>query len=370
MGTNICKAFFIIALLANLTNASIFVEYIGLGQSVEVAKKDAISNGIREAVGEYVRTKQTLENENLNEQILNFSNAYLLEYKQLSVNKLPNGLYELKAKLEIEDGKLVGVLKDLQVDVKNVDNGTFKVYVDEKYKQLQRFRMLFDEMVLAPLRSGEAYQVKVLNFEPCELSKKKDRTCENGQYIISFIMDYQKGYLDGIARLLKAAGAQPQQCTDRNKQRNEVKILLGNKCLLLSDKFGAQIVRPIHDSYFSWAVLELSLLDSNKEIIKTFFPNFRNRGYGGNVEISHYSDTTDLPTLNGRTDECQAISMRHPRTVRFYHTENCISRELLLSDIDMIFVQTNQVFAYYAKLSPNEIARIKEIKISFSPRSK
>mgnify|MGYP006966758422 CR=1 FL=1 len=39
MATNIYKAFFIIALLANLTNASIFVESIGLGESVEAAKK-------------------------------------------------------------------------------------------------------------------------------------------------------------------------------------------------------------------------------------------------------------------------------------------------------------------------------------------
>ena len=334
-------------------------------------KKDAISNGIREAVGEYVRTKQTLENENLNEQILNFSNAYLLDYKQLSVNRLSNGLYEVKAKLEIEDGKLVGVLKDLQVDVKNVDDGTFKVYVDEKYKQLQRFKMLFDEMVLAPLANGEAYQVKVLNFEPCELSKKKDMTCENGQYIISFIMDYQKGYLDGVARLLKAAGA--QQCVEgRKKERNELKFLLGNKCLLLSAKFGYEIWRSQHECYFKWAVLELSLLDSNKEIIKTFFPNFRNQGHGSNVEISHYSDITyGLPMLNGRTDECQAISVRLPtKAAMSMHMENCVSRELWPLDIDMIFVQTNQVFAYYAKLSPNELARIKEIKISFSPRSK
>lgn len=327
-------------------------------------------------MGEYVLTKQTLENENLNEQILNFSNAYLLEYKQLSVNKLSNGLYELKAKLEIEDGKLVGVLKDLQVDVKNVDNGTFKVYVNEKYKQLQRFSTLFDEIVLAPLRSGEAYQVKVLNFEPCELSKKKDRTCEHGQYIISFIMDYQKGYLDGIEKLLKSAGA--QQCVDKNKQRNEVQILLGNKCLLLSDKFGSQIVRPIHESYRSWAVLELSLLDSNKEIIKTFFPNSWKQEYRSRVGISHHSDISGtfpggIRIGNKRDDECQTISVRHPisakSSVGYKTMENCVPGELWSWDIDMFFLQTNQVFAYYAKLSPNEIANIKEIKISFSPRS-
>lgn len=39
MTTKISKVFFAIALLANLTNASIFVEVIGLGQSVEAAKK-------------------------------------------------------------------------------------------------------------------------------------------------------------------------------------------------------------------------------------------------------------------------------------------------------------------------------------------
>lgn len=46
MTTKMCKAFFIITLLANLTSASIFAKFVVVGESVEVAKKEAINNGI------------------------------------------------------------------------------------------------------------------------------------------------------------------------------------------------------------------------------------------------------------------------------------------------------------------------------------
>ena len=364
--------------LVMFANASIFVESVGIGESVQSAKQDAISNGIREAVGEYVRAKQTLQDENLNEQILNFSNAYLLDYKQLSVSKLPNGLYQVKTKLEIEDGKLVGVLRDLQVDVKNVDDGTFKVYVSEKQKQIDRFQNLFEEMVLKPLRSGEAYQVKVLNFEPCELSSKKDRTCKNGQYIISFSMDYQKGYLEGVAKLLKSAGA--QKCPREHQDRSTVvSFFLFGECLLLPSKFSDTLLSRSRFvlGYYSFAsnenskvaILRLELLDENKKTIASFSPNLT-----GNLSVKHNSDG------NAPRDPCRTISVRNPfvaggGTEGSYELDNCpnFSRESLkevgfVKGQAMLFVQTKQIFSYYAMIDSETIARTKEIKISLEPR--
>lgn len=352
--------------LVMFANASIFVESVGLGESVQSAKQDAINNGIREAVGEYVRAKQTLQDENLNEQIFNFSNAYLLDYKQLGVSKLPNGMYEVKAKLEIEDGKLVGVLRDLQVDVKNVDDGTFKVYVSEKQKQIDSFAKLFYEVVLEPLHSGEAYQVKVLNFEPCELSSRKDGTCKNGQYIISFSMDYQKGYLEGVAKLLKSAGAQrcssyqPTQAS-RALSRKEVAFLLFGECIILPSKFSD----TVNLGRRQIAILWLELLDENKKNIASFSPN--------KDFVGHHSDSSGRSMLRGAPPYCGIMTLRDPfdaaREIGGMFG-GCFDfpNDFRDSSTRMAFVQTKQIFAYYAMINPEKIAEIKEIKISFEPR--
>lgn len=350
--------------LVMFANASIFVESVGLGESVQSAKQDAINNGIREAVGEYVRAKQTLQDENLNEQILNFSNAYLLDYKQLSVSKLPNGMYEVKAKLEIEDGKLVGVLRDLQVDVKNVDDGTFKVYVSEKQKQIDSFAKLFDEVVLEPLRSGEAYQVKVLNFEPCELSSKKDSTCRNGQYIISFSMDYQKGYLEGVAKLLKSAGA--QKCPNlqpTQPTRKEVAFFLFGECIFLPRKFSDTIDLNMNlrtrQEMNEIAILRLELLDENKKTIASFSPNEKNTN---GVFIKQNSI---LYSPHNPADLCYLMSMRNPFNAHSYFS-GCFD---FPREYDfyrrMSFLHTKKIFPYYAMIDSEKIAQIKEIKIFF-----
>lgn len=344
--------------LVMFANASIFVESVGLGESVQSAKKDAINNGIREAMGEYVRAKQTLQDENLNEQILNFSNAYLLDYKQLSVSKLPNGIYEVKAKLEIEDDKLVGVLRDLQVDVKNVDDGTFKVYVSEKQKQIDSFAKLFDEVVLEPLRSGEAYQVKVLNFEPCELSSKKDGTCRNGQYIISFSMDYQSGYLEGVAKLLKSAGA--QKCPNpqpTQASRKEVAFFLFGECIFLPRKFSDTIDSNLHRQEI--AILRLELLDENKKTIASFSPNEKNTN---GLSIKQNSI---LYSPHNPADLCHLMSMRNPFNAHSFF-QSCFDfpTEFIYSFYSqMTFVHTKNIFPYYAMIDSETIARTKEIKI-------
>lgn len=224
----ICTCLFAFVFLQGL-NASITTESIGIGESVEAAKKDAIANAVRESMGEYVRTKQVLEDENLNEKIIGFSNAYVLDYKQLSAHKNEHGLYEVKAQVEIEDGKLVGVLKDLNVDVKDMNSGTFKVYVDESHKKMENFQEAFQATVIEPLKSGEAWETKILKFDPLELTevyKYCNIGCENFKmpkdpkykaYVLTLSIKYQKGYLEGVKKLLSSAG----QVCDSNKSERD-----------------------------------------------------------------------------------------------------------------------------------------------------
>ncbi|OBV30006.1 hypothetical protein BKN38_00385 [Helicobacter sp. CLO-3] len=216
----ICACLFAFAFLQGL-HAAITTEVIGIGESLEAAKKDAIANAVRESMGEYVRTKQVLEDENLNEKIVGFSNAYVLDYKQLSAHKNEHGLYEVKAQVEIEDGKLVGVLKDLNVDVRNLDSGNFKVYVDESYKKLEDFKAVFQDTVIEPLKSGEAWETKILTFDPLELTevyqycREREGWCgrfrtperlDYKAYVLTLRAKYQEGYLEGVKKLLSSVG--------------------------------------------------------------------------------------------------------------------------------------------------------------------
>lgn len=207
-----------------LTKASVIVEATGFGVDVEQAKKDTINNAIRFSMGEYVRSKETLNNEELNQKVLSFSNAYVLGFEQIALNQTESNLFEMKAKVEIEDSKLIGVMKDLNIDIKDINQGVFKVYVDERYKKKDNFKEMFEEVVLAPLFSGEAYKAELTSFEPYELSSKKDRFRGNSDrrlldsYLISFTINYQKGYLEGVEKFFDkvATKTQGKECDKRN----------------------------------------------------------------------------------------------------------------------------------------------------------
>ncbi len=197
----ICQIIAIIGFWCGSLYASKIVEAQGLGDTLQEAKQDAIANAMREAVGEYVRTNQTLVDDMLDDKTSSFSNAYVLDYKQINVRKLPAGLYEVTARIEIEDGKLSGVLKKVEADTKNVDSTSFKVTMDETYKKLENFDKMFDEVVVKPMQTREAFFVKIISFTPAGESRDKDGDLP---YKILFEMGYTPGYLQGIQKFLSS----------------------------------------------------------------------------------------------------------------------------------------------------------------------
>lgn len=323
----------LLSLCVNVVFASITLESVGIGEDLESAKKDAIANGIREAIGEYTRTKQSLEDDALNEKIINFSNAYVLDYKQLSVSKNDLGLYEIKAQLEIEDGKLVGILKDLNVDVKDVDSGTFKVYVDESHKKDNDFTAMIDDVIIAPLLNNEAWETKILDFGPFELSKFYKQCNASDECRLSFIkpvreanpdifrykpyliildLKHQKGYLEGIQKLFSTISSKncSQSSISQSKTTafmkyapmNTFEIFIthplkpdnfANYCLEIQEPFASLLqakIESFNKQYGRRGKLTLTFLDSQKRPLPSpyIYTNSMSKSQMASINIPRY----------------------------------------------------------------------------------
>lgn len=188
-------------------------------------------------------------------------------------------------------------------------------------------------------------------------------------------MDYQKGYLEGVAKLLKSAGA--QKCHREHQDRRTISFFLFGECLLLPSKFSDTLLSRFILGYYSFAsdenkkaaFLRLELLDENKKTISSFSPN-----------LNSTLIAEDNSDGNQPRDPCRTISVRDPFvaggvTEGAYRLDNCpnFSRESLkevgfVRGRGMLFVQTKQIFSYYAMIDSETIARTKEIKISLEPR--
>ena len=88
------------------------VQAKGQGESVEAAKKDAVRNAIKQAVGELVDTKTLVENDELVEdKILTLSNAMVEKADYGEAKRSADGLFEVPVTAVVKKGRLNQELK-------------------------------------------------------------------------------------------------------------------------------------------------------------------------------------------------------------------------------------------------------------------
>lgn len=387
--------FFLIIFFFKLLQASVIVESIGTGQSLEEAKKDAIAKALRKQVGEYVRVKQQVEDENLSEKLLNFSNAYVLDFQQISAEKNAQGLIELKAKIELEEGNLKGVLRELNVDMKNISQGSFKVFVNERQTMISNFKAMYQDVVLKPFESGEAFYVKVLNFEPWETSsvykevlkpnrprdgsrmwlqmldrvrQVKEKEPDYFAYLITFKMGYEQGYLEGVQKLFDKV-ATKQTCKIRTKSKEERmnnQILDKNYvaitsyttkrtfidlfeypevlwCVLIPEEFTYFITRPKARTF-----LRLELLRDGAESI------FMNNIYRSSFDFQkdYMGDIYSLDYLDSQTSYNAAVNTPELKEVP-----------------NLNFLNRSDTFGVLIFLTQEEVQGLREIKLEIKTRN-
>lgn len=139
-------------------NAEMF-ESTGYGDTVESAKKDAVSNAIKFSVGEFLMNQEELVNEEFNQKIISYSNAYVKKIEVRSQEKLGEQ-FIVNVAVDIESQKLIDALKDKKIaKAKNVIDSDILTDVNNHFdkksineKNLKDFSQLVDEFLFKPIR--------------------------------------------------------------------------------------------------------------------------------------------------------------------------------------------------------------------------
>ncbi|MDA3043961.1 MULTISPECIES: viral A-type inclusion protein [unclassified Campylobacter] len=137
----------------------------GVGESLEIAKKDAIQNAMRFGVGELLVSKEELNNDELSQEIMNYSNAYVLDYQQISeVND--GGIYKVQADVKLEKNKVLGTLSKLNINALDLSSGVLKNYVEDKIDKKENAKRLIENEIIEPFENGNAYDIEILDIQP------------------------------------------------------------------------------------------------------------------------------------------------------------------------------------------------------------
>ncbi|MGX2974616.1 hypothetical protein ACWIUH_03080 [Ursidibacter arcticus] len=186
-------------------SAQVF-EASGVGDTPDAAKKDAINNAIRFGAGEFVLSKEELNNDNFSQKIISHSNAYIKQIEVKSQVKLPNGSYEAQVAVDLENQALLKSLKEMKIAVAEnvVDNESLLQALnhfeqnDAAKNKEENLKDLIYELLVKPIEENkEIYKVEILG-------KLKPLKPEPGSDEFPFELKYQitPMYVDNYKKVL------------------------------------------------------------------------------------------------------------------------------------------------------------------------
>lgn len=194
----------------SLANAQIF-EATGVGDTPEMAKKDAVSNAIKFSVGEFLVNKEELTNDDFSQTIVSHSNAYVEKIDVVSSKKLESGEYQAKVKVDIESQKLIGALKEMQVAVLDdaIDNKALLEVMNHfdkkdinKQNQID-FEKLVEELIIKPIVENKAIYSLAIKDKLKPLKPKEG--ADLYPFEITLKITPNREYIEGFKRVLKQA---------------------------------------------------------------------------------------------------------------------------------------------------------------------
>lgn len=203
----------------------------GIGDTVEDSKQNAVLNAIRSSVGEFVFSKEEMNNEELSNKIVNYSNAYVKKIEILEQEKLSDNTYKTIVKVDIESQKLIEALKDQQSSViENVIDDTLMKEAQNhfaKNEQNKETANNFEELVktllldpiiehkpilhitiidkLQPVSSEEYNKLKKTPMDVSNDINRIEKYHENKDIMffkIYFSLEIDQQYLSSIRRVL------------------------------------------------------------------------------------------------------------------------------------------------------------------------
>ncbi|EET80005.1 hypothetical protein CSHOW_0863 [Campylobacter showae] len=251
----------------------------GIGESLEIAKKDAIQNAMRFGVGELLVSKEELNNDELRQEITNYSNAYILDYKQThEANE--NGVYKVKADVMLEKNKVLGTLSKLNINVLDLSSGILKNYAEDKAEKKDNAEKLIKNEIVEPFQNGYAYNLEILDMQPLNRSDLIKARSEKGRnfkdlslykeakiidelYMVKVKIKLNNDYVKKAEKIISQFSEKSSNNANNQKQTN---FIVDNRSYFISDDYiRKEIFNNVLDNIGIYG-FSFRLIDKNNEL--------------------------------------------------------------------------------------------------------
>lgn len=250
------------------------VEAKGQGESVEAAKKDAVRNAIKKAVGELVGAETLVENDELVEdKILTLSNAMVEKADYGDAASISDGLYEVPVKAVVKKGQLNQELKAIGIAKGAVAGDSLAAKLFSGKERVANAEKFFSERLKDfPKNVLEAVMLTKEDGSPnIEADEKSGHVYANIGIQIN-LENYAK-FAQALQELLSAV------CTE--KETKDISFEEENRDWLVANgvirKFGAVVVAtPKKPHRLGWPVsvyyLDATMFEVLAKVIESQFP--------------------------------------------------------------------------------------------------
>lgn len=171
--------------LSSLAYADV-VEGIGVGETAAVAKKNAVDNAVKSSVGQFLLSKEDLNDDQLSNKIIDYSSVYVKDIKTLSEEQKEEQ-FEVKVSVDFDSNKLVEKLKEQEPqfavkfaapEVKDEEPKKEEVKPTEQ-SQEPTFEQQVENLIIKPIKSKKFIKLESLSA-PVELKDQKS----NGDFVL------------------------------------------------------------------------------------------------------------------------------------------------------------------------------------------
>lgn len=189
---------------------AVVVEGSGTGETAEIAKQNAINNAVNTTVGEFLVSKETLNDETISQKVLSYSNVYVSNVSTISEEQ-KEGLFHTTVSVDLDSDKLVEKLKANEPSIE------FKVASAEKAESAKTdkqstqadepkedsFEQLIDDLIIKAASDNTIAKIELTSTSLTEIKGKKDN---NGNKIfeLPFKVTIDKAYSKNIRKIFMA----------------------------------------------------------------------------------------------------------------------------------------------------------------------
>ena len=174
-----------------------FVEVVGVGETLETSKEDAVRQAVQKTVGSYVTSDLIIKNDSvIKDKVISLSSAFVEKTEIISQLKRNDGLFETKIRATVSTTSLRRALEEQNIATSDLDSESLFGEALTKLDTTNSTLTLWNELLTKLISSG---------FNAQLVGKPTIEPISGDDVFLSFkvLMDWNSEYKKEISNLLK-----------------------------------------------------------------------------------------------------------------------------------------------------------------------